>query len=304
MAIAAVLFAAFAAGAVAAPPATVSRYMTTTDPGTLYGEGCNQANAIPQARVILDFGEPWWNGSAYGTIIFGSNTFRSVAQIETAAEAWLEGFWDCAPPGTYVRLGVGTSNYRGATGYAHGRAWANMIDRINSFISSPPSYASMETARGASDIELGWNSPAASRAWVDGYASAYSSPSLYWNYGDAAGCPPYGSCSNGWMQEDVYYVSWGVPPALPLPQIYCEACYAGDTHGGQSKEWQRLSLYGYTNHAGRAMYLLGAITQWAAAGRCCTNTPAQGWSQLWNDLNSDARTAQQLESSTDVTYAN
>ena len=153
-------------------------------------------------------------------------------------------------------------------------------------------------------VELGWNTAAASRAWVDGYASAYASPSLYWNYGDAAGCPPYGSCSNGWTQEDVYYVSWGVPPAYPLPQIYCEACYAGDTHGGQSKEWQRLSLYGYTNHSGHAMYLLGAMTQWAAAGRCCTNTPAQGWSQLSSDLNSDARTAQQLESSTDVTYAN
>ncbi|MDQ2983647.1 MAG: hypothetical protein M3R70_06960 [Actinomycetota bacterium] len=278
--------------------------MTTTASGTLYGEGCNQANATPHARVVLGFGQPWSNGSTYGTNVFGSNTFRSLAQIESAAKAWLQGFWDCAPLGAYVRLGIGTSNYRGATGFAHGRAWANMIDRLNAFINAPPSYASMESARGASDIELGWNTPAASRAWVDGYASAYASPSLYWDYGDAAGCPPYGNCANGWTQEDVYHVAWGVAPAYPLPQIYCEACYSGDTRGGQSRQWQRLSLYGHTNHAGHAMEFVGAMTQWAAAGRCCTNAPAQGWSQLSADLNSDSRTAQQLESSTDITYAN
>ena len=296
-------FLVLAPRAVAAPAPTVSRYMKTTYWQTLYEEGCRQGVDLPNARVILDFGQPWWNGSSYGTILYGSNTFRSIDQIETAAQWWLEGFWDCSPAGAFVRLAVGTSNYRGSTTYGHGHAWANMIDRLNGFVNAPPSYASKETVRGAIDAELGWNTAAATRTWATGYRDAYASPSFYWDYGDAAGCPPYGSCSNGWTSEDVFFVAWGNSPAFPLPEIYCETCYSGDAHGGQSRQWYRLSLYAATEHA-KPMDVLGSMTQWAAAGSCCTNTPSQGWSQLQRDLNSDSRTAQELESSTDITWAN
>ena len=294
---------AVAAPAFAAPAPTVSRYMKTTATQTLYDEGCRQGSTTPSGRVVLDFRQPASSGSTYGTIIFGSNTFRSIAEIETAAQWWLAGFWNCAPTGSFVRLAIGTNNYRGATGYGHGQAWANMIDRLNAFVDAPPSWSSKVTVRGAIDAELGWNTAAATRAWTNGYRDAYAVPSYYWNYGDAAGCPPYGGCSNGWTQEDVYYVAWGNSAAFPLPEIYCESCYVGDGRGGQSAQWASLSLYAYLNH-GKPMNVLGSMTQWGAAGSCCTNTPAQGWNQLNADLNSDSRTAQTLESSTDVTWAN
>ena len=40
--------------------------------------------------------------------------------------------------------------------------------------------------------------------------------------GAAEGCPPVGSCNNGWSYEDIYYVNWGNSPAYPFPQIYNE----------------------------------------------------------------------------------
>ncbi len=277
--------------ALAAPPATTTRYMSTTDYDALYNLGCSQTDE--SGAIILDFGQPWFNGSSYGTIIFGSITFRSIDDIENAVRGFLSGYYLCGGSGA-MRLAVGTSNYRGSTGYGHGQAWAQMVNRLNDFIVSPPDWSDREAARGASDIELDWNSVANSRAWVDGYASAYVAASYLYNYGDAAGCPPYGSCNNGWRQEDVWYVSWGSPPAVPVPEIYTF---------GTAREWYRISLYGYTNHGG-AVQILGTLTQWAAAGFCCTNPPDVGWQQLMDLLNGDSRTVQTIPYSTDITWAN
>ncbi len=277
--------------AFAAPPSTTTRYMSTTDYDTLYNEGCAQTNE--DGAIILDFGQPWFDGTSYGTIIFGSITFRSICDIENAVQGFLSGYYLCGGSG-FLRVAVGTSNYHGATGYPHGQAWAQMVNRLNDFIVSPPSWADREAARGANDIELNWNSVANSRAWVDGYSSAYQDASYFYNYGDAAGCPPYGSCNNGWTQEDVWYTSWGSLPAYPVPEIYNPAT---------AQEWYRISLYGYTNHGG-AVQILGTLTQWAAAGYCCTNPPDQGWQQMTDAVNGDPRTAQVIPYSTDITWAN
>jgi hypothetical protein len=192
-----------------------------------------------------------------------------------------------------VRVAVGTSNYRGATTYAHGQAWAQMVNRLNAW-SVASGISSVVTARGASDMELDWNKPATTRAWVDGYAAAYTGSSYLYNYGDAAGCPPYGSCNNGWTQEDVWYVSWGAQPAYPFPEIYTVS-------GSTARQWYQMSLYGHLRH-GQAIEILGSLTQWAAAGYCCTNPPEQGWTQLYDLLNADSRTAQSLPYSSDITW--
>src|SRR5690242_8744090 len=81
----------------AAPSATTSRYMKTSDTTTLYNEGCAQGHAAQDGIIVLDFGSPSFNGSTYGTLLFGSNTFRSIAQIEKAAESFLTGYWNCSP---------------------------------------------------------------------------------------------------------------------------------------------------------------------------------------------------------------
>lgn len=274
----------------AAPAATTSRYMQTTDQTTLNTEGCNQTNQ--SGVIVLAFGQPWFDGTSYGTTIFGSNTFRSVSDIEAAVEAWLTGYWVCGGSGV-VNLGIGTSNDAGYTNYGHGQAWAQMVQRIQNWIVNPPSWGSREAARGANDIELDWNSVSNSRAWIQGYSAVGG---IYYDTGDAAGCPPAGGCDNGWTMEDVWYKSWGAPPAYPVPEIY-------RTDGGNAQQWYQVSLYGY-NHHGGAVPILATLTQWAAAGNCCTNKPAQGWQQMQTALNSNSRTTNSIPYSTDITWAN
>jgi hypothetical protein len=291
-----------------APAPTTSRYMTTVDGATLYNEGCLQGRAAEDGTVVLDFGQPWAQDGTHGTILFDARgTFASTAQIELAAEQFLRGYWVCSPSNTFLRLGIGTSNFRGMTGAAHGQAWGSLVDTVARWISSPPSYAAQEAGRGANDLEMGWNTADASRAWVDGYAAVSSTP--YYNYGDCEGCPIAGAVpptpgrriNNGWTQEDVWYVSYGVLPAFPLPEIYL-------TNGVNAAQWQQLSLYAHTNH-GSPIYFLGALTQFQscqAGGGCpgANNRPGEGWAQLNRALNSDSRTAQSLNWSSDITWNN
>jgi len=70
---------------------------------------------------------------------------------------------------------------------------------------------------GASDIELAWSGPGRARRWVNAYSSLAEHP--YFDYGDAASCPPFGNCLGRWRQEDVWYVAFGARDAIPLPEI-------------------------------------------------------------------------------------
>jgi hypothetical protein len=67
-----------------------------------------------------------------------------------------------------------------------------------------------------------------------------------------------------------------------------------------------MSLYAYTNH-GYRMNFLGSMTQYRAClQRSCDdslkNSPADGYSQLYDALNADSRTAQSLNWSTDINW--
>lgn len=278
----------------AAPAATTSRYMSTTNTTTLYNEGCSMGSAAQSGVVILDFGEPWYSGG-YGTILYGANSFASIASIQAGAQSFLDGFWNCSPSTPVLRLAVGTSNYGSQVTSGHGTAWGNLVAALNSYISTK-GYGSQEYARGANDMELSWNSYATTKAWVDAYNAATTLP-LY-DYGDAGGCPPYGSCNNGWTQADLYDVSWGAKDSYPFPEIYT-------TNGSQASEWYNESLFSALNEPAGKMGILGTMTQYAACGcGSSTNTPAQGFDQLQNDLNGDSRTAYAMSYSTDITYAN
>jgi len=286
------------------PPKTTSRYMVTVDPNILYNEGCTQGAANETGIIVLDFGQPWHQNGIFGTILY-NNDFASLDQIATASEAFLQGFWDCTLyNGQFITLAIGTSNYHGDTSYAHGQAWALEVNQVGSWISAN-GFLSQETVAGASDIEPGWNSVRATRAWVDGYTSRHRY--FYYDYGDAAGCPQSattgnGSCNNGWKQSDIVYVAWDEEGALPLPEIHT-------TNGSQAAQWYSLTLYSYL-HPGRFSRMIsqGAFTQYQACQNSdCTgtkDTPAQGWTQLWTALNADSRTAQSLTYLSDITKDN
>ncbi len=183
---------------------------------------------------------------------------------------------------------MGTSNDGSGVTAGHGKAWSVMVNSINSWLRNS-GYDAQTWAVGASDMELGWNGPAVTRGWVDGFASVCCAQ--FYNYGDAAGCRYDGrqagdecgtSSYPAWTANDVWYVSYGVAPAWPLPQIY-------RTDGVMAKQWYGLSLYA-KNVKGAAMVVLGSLTQYTACTQvgCSSstaNTPGQGWTQLWNALN-------------------
>lgn len=289
------------------PHSSTSRYMQTTAPSDLDNMGCSEGQATPQYAdivVILDFGQPWKEGNLYGTIIFGSYTFRSVSQIEEAAKSYIDGFYRCAPSNTHLTLAVGTNNYGPWVVREHGEVWAQLVKDLETWIDYRLGYSGRFVARGADDIEPSFKDVTSTRAWVEGFRDVSGLIALYYNYGSCDGCPYSGcpSCvpANGWTVEDVWYVSWGATPAFPIPEIYL-------TNAINADQWHRIAVYGYENHNQTLVDFKGTLTQWQACqttGNCqeTDNRPEEGWAQLIDALNSDPRTIQYIRWSTDITW--
>jgi hypothetical protein len=288
------------------PPAyTTSYYMTTTDYDTLYRLGQSRGQQVLPAQnvvIFLDFGQPWQENNVWGVAIFGSLEFRSTDQILLAIQAFCRGLYLYAPANSRVTVAVGTSNYDSPGHWGryvtreHGAAWATMVKNLNAWIASPPSWADRLTVVGAIDAEPGWNTAANTRAWADGFYSA-ANGNTYLNYGSCDSCPfdrcPTCQPLNGWTFEDIWYLSWGAPSAFVVPEIYLP-------DGANAQQWYRISLYGWAVH-GQAIIFSGVMTQMQACN-CSgqTNPPAEGWSQLYNLINSDFKTAYDIKWLTDI----
>ncbi len=281
---------------------TTSRYISTMNPQHHEFMGCAAGRANEQGVIILAFGQPWAQGDEYGVLYYRSNfTFASTATIAEAVKGFLRGYWTCAPPYARLKLGVGTNNYRGATGFNHGRAWGQMINQLHTWLqtNAPAGAAERLTVLGANDIEMSWNGPITTLAWVQGYASATTIPFI--NFGTCDGCPttasPNRQPNNGWTVDQVWQVNSGI--AIPFPEIYLR-------NGVNADQWYRMSLYAALNK-GAKLNFGGLLTQWQACrdvGGCngTDNTPHQGWSQLQAALNADPRTAMPLPFPSDITW--
>jgi hypothetical protein len=325
-----------------APLPTTSYYVTSARSSIFRNLGRDLATsqlatgAAQDSSIALLFRAPTYKNGEYGVAIAG--TFTSLSTITALAEAFASGYYNALGNNKtdHARIIVTTSNGTTMCGgnqvtYGHGRAWAQMINTIATWIVAQ-GYSGQVDVAGGSDMELDsatwpptapcgaggnlvWAGPADTRQWVDGYASVFPRRYLY-NLGDAAGCRQSGTtatparCNANWTQEDVWYVSWGADPSVPLPEIY---------QNPSAPQWQQVSLYSYLNSQrrnGGAMVFSGALTEFQA---CYPNpnvltspdptcnpafTPQHGWQKLHDTLNADNRTAQQtLPWSTDVKWA-
>jgi hypothetical protein len=287
-----------------APGAAASMYVTTTRVASARRRGCgfarrvNRNRALRDSIVIMDFGRQARRRRTFGVSLFGHG-FRSTRAIGAVAEWYAAGFDSCIrrTDHAHLVLAVGTSNYGSQISWRHGVEWASMVNGVAAWVGRN-GLGNRVAIAGAIDMELGWNGPWRSRRWVAGYGSVAQHP--YFDFGDAAGCPPRGNCVGGWRVEDVWYVSWGAPWALPLPEIYAP-------NGSSAREWQRLSLYSKLHH-GRAMTIAGVMSQHAACRQSAdpcwgmNNWPGHAWRLLHRALNSDPRTAQPLRWLTDVRW--
>lgn len=317
-----------------APPASTTYYVLNTDPAALYQLGCQQAQADAarprpdDTLVILDFGQGYSEKEegkerVWGTWLFSPAwRFISMDTIAAAARGYIQGYWACAKGGDRLTLGIGTNNYGGygsdskdpevreAFASEHGRRWAQMVASVASW-SASSGYATRVTVVGANDIELSWNPPNVTRAWVASYTAVNGSRIPFYNFGACEGCPtvPYPTWKgvNGWTQEDVWYAAWGAAAAWPLPEIYLNT-------GIHARQWQQMSWYSATRH-GLRMDFVGAMTQQVACqqrggctfsnGQRMDNPPDVGWRQLYEALFKDPLTRQtKLRWSTDIRWMN
>jgi hypothetical protein len=286
---------------------TRSFYVNTTNPPIWYDLGCALGSKVGDgtrprdAAVFLNFGRPYYSAAdrAYGAINWTADPFRKTKTIRVnVLQQFGYGYYVCSPWNSKLVIVAGTSNDGSGTTRAHGVAWANMVDATNAYFKRECCIASQVRAVGGIDVELAWNTPAATRRWVDGYDSA--TDRSYYIDGSAEGCPPAGSCNNNWSNEDIYYVNWWNKPAWPFPQIYNEV-------GTNAEQWQRISAYGVSAH-GSKMVFKGTMSQYQACldkNMACSGTkngPVEAWNQLRNAINGSSSTKGTIPYATDIRW--
>lgn len=298
------------------PLYSTSYYMKTVDDTFLFNLGCElgtrdqQTPGTQDSVVVLDFSYPICPpDGTLGAELFGFGPVP-LNDISNAVKNFGLGYYACSGTDqtSSVVVGIGTNNKPYSCdslseARTHGAAWANMVNDVNAWYAQQGLFHQVQ-AYAASDMELGWNGPGWTRAWLDAYDGSNQYPMLH--FGDAAGCPyderPYLNCGTSsypeWESEDVWYISWGSPPALPLPLIYL-------TNGIHAKQWAFLSQYGVAQHGAR-MDFTGVFTQYQACQQWgCNgtdNTPEEAYIQLLTELGKDPATRQPLRWKTDIRW--
>ena len=302
----------------------VSRYMNTVDPVKSYTYGCQAGSVDKQLEgkqdkiIILAYGQPWGENGEYG-VWYYSGTFANTTVIAESAKQFAYGYWVCTGSDTEstIELVIGTNNYaryingicsagswfcNTTVAYEHGKRWAQMVKEVSDWVVKN-GLAGQVSIAGGNDIEFLWNTPAITKAWVQGYDAFDDDKYKFYNFGTCDGCPYVGSTwhppVNNWSMSDAYYVAWGAAPVWPIPEIYL-------TTGKNAKEWAYLSYWG-TNNGRSKIQFQGTLTQWQAClqrGGCVVydddgnilfgsnNTPEEGWSQMIKELNVWPSTAQ------------
>ncbi len=308
------LFMPFIASTNVAPPApheTTSRYVTINDRQKLNQEGCSQGQAGQNGIVVLLFGDPWYDPASgrYGTHLPSVGTFVSTDDIWWLASEFAIGYYSCSPANVHMWLAIGTDNYGTYVDQAHGTAWGQLISNMQETIDFGAGMGDKITVAGAVNAELQWNTPTNTREWVDGYTSGVTGYNFLFNVGNCPGCNyPTGQPGAPWSWEHVWYISYGADLSLPLPMIYAKS-------GVHATQWHSMSVYTYEQQGGYMMPFYAPLTQYDAchdpsnipAGPECIrdgldNTPSEGWTELYLAQNSDERTRQVVDWSTDITW--
>ena len=305
-------------------PYSTSYYLPTVDGTFLFNLGCELGmrdlalSGAQDSVVVLDFSFPVYDSSfGYGAALFEDNPWDAptdpapINEIMQAVKRYAVGYYNCSGEDTVSNLviGVGTNNKPDSSetlsrATAHGKAWGTMVSDLNQWALSQKILHQVQFY-GASNIELGWNTPSWTRAWIAGFEQNVDVFLL--NFGEASGCPyeekPWYSCGTDqypeWEMEDVWFVSWGAPSALPLPLIYL-------TNGVHAKQWAYLSRYSAENH-GYRMDFTGVFTQWQYCQQFtwCNdtdNSPDEAYQQMIAELNKDPCTIQTLRWKTDIRW--
>jgi hypothetical protein len=205
---------------IGAARATISLYERTADRAVLGRQGCSAAQRGVGGIVILDFGQPAYNGHTYGTNLF-SGRFAGNAEITRGLLGYAQGYTRCLRHGSKlsITLARGTSNYRPQVpnAYAAGHRWARETHHLDKLLRKHGLDAHVSSAA-ADDVEPAWDRTFhRTRDFFRGYRAASKGHLLY-NYGSLDG-----GVGSIWNARQAFFVASGMKYARAIPEIYNHA---------------------------------------------------------------------------------
>jgi len=209
--------------------ATISLYEHSVKQATLRRQGCDAAKRGVGGVVILDFGQPAYNGHTYGTYLF-SGRFAGNKRITRAMLGYAVGYRRCLPRGSKLSISLarGTSNYHPQvpSPYQAGRRWARETRKLERLLEARGLSAHV-TSAAADDVEPAWDrSFHRTRDFFRGYRDAAPGNVLY-NYGSLDG-----GVGGVWNASQIFFVASGMKYVVAIPEIY---------NREMAQQWARLA---------------------------------------------------------------
>ncbi|HET8527932.1 MAG TPA: hypothetical protein VFL60_03405 [Gaiellaceae bacterium] len=228
--------------------ATVSLYEHTTAQSSLRGQGCDAGRRGVGGIVILDFGQPAYNGHTYGTNLF-SGRFAGNKEITRAMLAYAVGYRRCLPRGSKLSISLarGTSNYRPQvpSAYQAGRRWAREVHRLERLLGAR-GLSEHVTSAAADDVEPAWDRTFhRTRDFFRGYRDAHTGHVLY-NFGSLDG-----GVGSVWNARQIFFVASGMKYVAAIPEIYNHA---------MARQWAELAHIAKHRYH-RPLKFAGVMTQ-------------------------------------------
>jgi hypothetical protein len=197
--------------------ATISLYEHTVRRSSLRRQGCDAAKRGVGGVVILDFGQPAYNGHTYGTYLF-SGAFAGNAEITNAMHSYAAGYHRCLAKASMLSISLarGTSNYHPQvpSPYQAGRRWARETRELQRRLEAR-GLADHVTSAAADDVEPAWDrSFHRTRDFFRGYRDAEGGNVLY-NFGSLDG-----GVGSVWNASQIFFVASGMKYVAAIPEIY------------------------------------------------------------------------------------
>ena len=210
--------------------ATTSLYEHSVRRRVLRRQGCRAAKHGVSGIVILDFGQPAYNGHTYGTFLF-SGRFAGNRAITRALLAYAHGYVHCLRRASHAHLTLsrGTSNFHPQvpSAYNAGHRWARETRKLARLLEQR-GLARRVTSAAADDVEPAWDRPFhRTRDFFRGYRDAHTGHLLY-NYGSLDG-----GVGGIWNARQAFYVASGMRYSRALPEIY---------NARMARQWASLAL--------------------------------------------------------------
>lgn len=213
----------------------------------MYCLGRDNTNNI-DGLVFLSFGEAEKKNGVYGINDLNQN-WASMTRVAEAVQQFINGY-NANPKHTQgIHVVVSINNAKSGTNYqlsnsnseyySHGAAFKSAINSIST-------SGLVYNISGGIDAELNWNTPAYTKAWVDGFSQNGNYEILY-NFGDHAGrsddfsgeSDP--SFDGNWKASDIHYISYGNSASYCVPQVYVSQMASQWTY---QKKWRNIIYSG------------------------------------------------------------